>query len=170
MRTGFAVPERRKVDIYAIAKMVREPFLKSSDPRTLVPIGWVLESLHLLLDDFVLEVLDEDEMGHDHGQTLPDKRIIRLRKDVYEGMCRGVGRDRFTAAHELGHLFLHQGIVLARRWEEGSRTIANSEWQADTFASAFLIDEFKLGNCTSVPDVQRAFGVSEAAARARFNK
>ena len=90
-------------------------------------------------------------MGDDHGQTFPEKLLIKLREDVYVGMCKGVGRDRFTGAHELGHLFLHKSAGFARRsLEPGAPLYVNSEWQADTFSSAFLIDERRLVTCQSL--------------------
>ncbi|WP_304306658.1 ImmA/IrrE family metallo-endopeptidase [Pseudacidovorax intermedius] len=131
----------------------------------------VYETLPLLLPGFRLEICDRSELGDDHGQTFPEKLLIKLREDVYVGMCNGVGRDRFTGAHELGHLFLHKSAGFARRaLEPGAPLYVNSEWQADTFGSAFLIDERRLTACRSLEEVQQAFGVSEAAARVRFNK
>lgn len=137
----------------------------------LVPIDRIYEAMPLVLPGFRLEVCDRDEMGDDHGQTFPEKLLIKLREDVYIGMCNGVGRDRFTGAHELGHLFLHKSAGFARRaLEPGAPAYVNSEWQADTFGSAFLIDETRLEVCQSLEEVQRTFGVSEAAARVRFKK
>jgi Zn-dependent peptidase ImmA (M78 family) len=67
-------------------------------------------------------------------------------------------RDRFTMAHELGHLFLHMGFLVQKElWEKQdkefqdspyyrmSRNYIQEESEADEFASAFLmpIEEFK---------------------------
>ena len=64
-------------------------------------------------------------------------------------------RDRFTVAHELGHLFLHYPLILkehpgatmlATRFVEGDDpTQRRAEWEANWFSSAFLMppDTFK---------------------------
>jgi Zn-dependent peptidase ImmA (M78 family) len=69
-------------------------------------------------------------------------------------------RDRFTVAHELGHLFLHMGFLVNKElWEKQDKefqdspyyrmsmnyTYSQEEAEADEFASAFLmpIEEFK---------------------------
>lgn len=171
MRAGFTVPPLKKRYIYDTAATVRERFRPLMGNGAWVPIEMIYEALHLLLPGFRLEVCDRDELGDDHGQTFPEKLLIKLREDVYVGMCNGVGRDRFTGAHELGHLFLHKSAGFARRaLEPGAPLYVNSEWQADTFSSAFLIDERRLVTCRSLEDVQQTFGVSEAAARVRFQK
>ncbi len=135
-----------------------------------MPIEVVYELLPDLLPGFELQVRDEWEMGQDHGQTFPDRKRIYLRKDVYDGMCQGKGRDRFTAAHELGHLFLHTGIGFARAMDSSTKIYCNSEWQANTFASALLIDETRLQQCRDVTEVMECFGVTLDAARVRFKR
>lgn len=171
MRTGFTVPPLKKRHIYDTAATVRERFRPLMGKGAWVPIEMIYEALPLLLPGFRLEVCDRQEMGDDHGQTFPEKLLIKLREDVYIGMCDRVGRDRFTGAHELGHLFLHRSAGFARRaLEPGAPVYVNSEWQADTFGSAFLIDERRLEMCRSLDEVQQTFGVSEAAARVRFPK
>jgi len=102
MKTGFVVPARRRVSIYDIAGTVRERFRPLMRGTDFVPIAKILEILPQVLPGFRLEVCDKAELGNDHGQTYPDERLIKLREDVYDGMHRNRGRDRFTAAHELG--------------------------------------------------------------------
>lgn len=173
-RGGFVVTPRKKADIYALASAVREVFAGIMGGSPWVPLDRVLELLPEFLPGFNYEVCEQHEMGADHGQTDPDSLLIRLREDVYEGMCRGAGRDRFTVAHELGHLFLHQGqrpTAFARVGDVATSPIyRNSEWQADTFASALLIDEKIISRFETLQEVQAAFGVSQQAAKARFKK
>ena len=168
-RDGFVVPPLSKAAIFDTARKVRSPFnaLFGNDPY--VRIDRVLEVLPEFLDGFELQVCEPHEMGDLHGETEPSRLLIRLRRDVYDGMCTGVGRDRFTAAHELGHLKLHSAApTFARRSSRGAKIYCCSEWQADTFASAFLIDEEALARCCSIEEVQTTFGVSYGAAQCRF--
>jgi Zn-dependent peptidase ImmA (M78 family) len=171
VRAGFTVSPRSKRQIYDVAATVRERFRPLMGDNSWVPIERIYETLHLLIPGFHFEVCDREELGDDHGQTFPEDLLIKIREDVYTGMCNGNGRDRFTAAHELGHLFLHKSAGFARRsLEPGAPLYVNSEWQADNFSSAFLIDEQRLHSCQTLEQVQRTFGVSEPAARARFKK
>jgi len=63
------------------------------------PITHVYEVLDYLVDDAYFEIRDNNEMGDDHGRTYPDKGVILIREDVYDGACAGKPRDRFTLAH-----------------------------------------------------------------------
>lgn len=171
MPKGFTVPPRKRRDIYDIAEQVREYFRPAIGPGALVPIDRILELMPLAVPGFRLEVCERSELGDDHGRTFPEQQLIMLREDVYVGMCNGQGRDRFTAAHELGHLFLHRSVGFARQeLRPGAPLYLDSEWQANTFGSAFLIDERVLPRCQSIQDVMETFGVSEHAARVRFQK
>lgn len=170
-RDGFVVPPLSKAKIVDVAQKVRQPFTSIFGLGPYVPMDRVLELLPEMLDGFEFQVCDESEMGTLHGETEPLNRLVRLRRDVYDGMCQGNGRDRFTAAHELGHLFLHTSTpTFARRSSKDAKIYCCSEWQADTFASAFLIDEAHLAKCHSIEQVQQMFGVSASAAAARFRR
>jgi Zn-dependent peptidase ImmA (M78 family) len=167
---GFVVPPRRKVEIFGAAEVVRSAFAPFTSSTGYVNLSAALEWMPEMLQGFEFEVVDAYEMGPDHGRTRPDDLLIRIREDVYDGMCRGVGRDRFTVAHEFGHLFLHRGVSYARAWDNNSMLYCNSEWQANTFASALLIDDIYLQQCQTLPEVMERFGVSQDAARVRFKK
>jgi Zn-dependent peptidase ImmA (M78 family) len=170
MRVGFTVPPLSKQKIAAAANIVRDRFSPLMSVNGYVPIDKVYEMLHLVLPEFNFEVCENDEMGGDHGQTFPEKQLIKLRSDVYDGMCSGSGRDRFTAAHELGHLFLHTQASFARATNSATPVYMNSEWQADTFASYLLIEQQALTVCKTIEEVQTRFGVSYSAAQVRFQK
>lgn len=166
---GFVVPARKKADIVSLANQVRNVFSKVITREGRLPIDVVYELMPEFLPKFELEVTEIWELGDDHGRTYPDKRLIQLRKDVYEGMCQGKGRDRFTGAHELGHLFLHTNIPFARALNDATDKIyCSSEWQANTFASALLMDKESLSNCRCIEEVVNRFGVTQQAAEVRF--
>lgn len=165
---GFVVPPRSTAAIYNLAAGVRKCFSDIITAKGFLQIDVVYELLPEFLSGFELHILEKHELGNDHGRTYPDKLQIHLRKDVYDQACQGHGRDRFTLAHELGHLFLHRGIAFARAMDGSTKIYQNSEWQANTFASALLIDEGHLRQCRSLDDVVDRFGVSLDAARVRF--
>ncbi|WP_281408259.1 ImmA/IrrE family metallo-endopeptidase [Methylobacterium sp. WL6] len=93
-----------------------------------------------------------------------------------------VVRDRFTIAHELGHLFLHYplatasnrgAVMVATRWvDEENQDLRRAEWEANWFAAAFLMpsqDFIKSyrSNLNSVEVTAVEFGVSSKAAGIR---
>ncbi|MHC2017312.1 ImmA/IrrE family metallo-endopeptidase [Methylobacterium sp. CM6247] len=68
---------------------------------------------------------------------------------IYLPYVTSLVRDRFTIAHELGHLFLHYPMVLqkhpgstmfATRWVDDNDTnLRRCEWEANWFAAGFLM-------------------------------
>ena len=166
---GVIVPPRSKQNIAANAQVVRQ-FLQLEN-YAYFPVVDVYERLDLMFEGARFEVLEEAEMGDEHGRTYPDRGLIQIRNDVYERAADGEPRDRFTLCHELGHLMMHRGIALSRIDPTSPPKIyCNSEWQADIFASYLLIPPDLLESCASIPRVMAEFGVSFEAARARKNE
>lgn len=126
-----------------------------------------------LFPQYIVDVVPDGELGNDHALTIPDERVIMIREDVYVGAFQGRGRDRFTLAHEVGHLLLHGGIRLARtsgRSQTLHKPYEDSEWQADVFAAELLMPVESAQACyPSVGCLAETCGVSEAAAKVRFS-
>lgn len=119
-----------------------------------------------------VEVLPTQAMGKNHALTNPRSGQICIREDVYDGACRGLGRDRFTIIHELAHFLLHDGIAigLARVGiDEVIPAYCDPEWQANAFAGEFLMDHDIIRNMT-VEEVATQCGVSLQAARFQKSK
>jgi hypothetical protein len=143
-----------------------------------VPIIRVLETVLPVVDEtetFSFEVLDAEDMirrfkVNAHGMTVHSENTIALRNDVYRGACSGVGRDRFTAAHELGHFLLHKGEGLAfPRESTGAKVYCDSEWQANTFAREFLVDIRYVVGLGGPAQVAAHFGVSSKVAEIQWD-
>lgn len=84
------------------------------------------------------------------GLTNPKEKVVIIRPDVYDLMCQGDGRSRFTVMHEVGHVVLHAEKVrevmvncgragLARRGE--FPYCRDPEWQANELAASLLMPE-----------------------------
>ncbi len=119
---------------------------------------------------------------------------VRLRDDVWRLIESGDGRARFTLAHELGHVFLHKDEILAggvvyrdaacipsEALQPGMKIYESPEWQANVFASAFLmprdavqkwIDYVRCEDpeMVSIASMAEHFGVSYQAARIRMER
>lgn len=137
-RKGIVVPPRSVRALRAYAEKVRSVFLPPHVVQ--MPIIQFIEwGLPKLDPAFVFDVKDNDEMGEDEGQVPVGGTTLILRRDVYDGACKGDGRARFTACHELAHYLLHRHITLARARSSADKIFVDSEWQADTFAGTLLM-------------------------------
>lgn len=101
-----------------------------------------------------------------YGSEKPDSIVIRDYGDftIFLGTMTSQERDRFTIAHELGHLFLHYPLALeaspglsmrATRWvDESDSAQRRAEWEANWFAAAFLMPEKAFAEaCMTNPDL-----------------
>jgi Zn-dependent peptidase ImmA (M78 family) len=98
---------------------------------------------------------------------------MQIRTDIYDAARNGDLRAQFTLAHELGHLILHTGIDKYASFARSGvdhKIYEDSEWQADTFASEFLMPFDEAIKCKSANEIFNRFGVSITAAEVRFRK
>ncbi|WP_114192496.1 ImmA/IrrE family metallo-endopeptidase [Edaphovirga cremea] len=130
-------------------------------------------ALPQLIPGFMFEAGDINDMGGTHGLTYPQENRLILREDIYEGALNGNGRDRMTAAHELGHLLLHKNIAFARAAPGVNiRAFESSEWQAKCFSGELLVPATHSAVFKTMPAEKVAIvcGVSVDAARYQVNR
>jgi len=167
---NFIVPPRSWTSIAAHADQVRVTL--GLQDRAYLPIINILEALPDILGGFEFRVLEDAEMGGAMGITAPDGSFIALAEGVYRRACEGHARDRFTAAHELGHLFLHKGTSFQRA--DGAHgaypAYRLSEPQANFFAAIILMPRKFILPSHGVSDLVDMFGVSQGAARNRLER
>lgn len=161
----YRVPPMSRSAIRGLANQLRS----SMKIRGLFfPVMEVLEfALPQIIPNFSYEIGTIEEMGGTHGLTYPQDSLIILREDIYEGALNGVGRDRMTVAHEIGHLLMHKNIAFARA-EPGVeiRAFESSEWQAKCFSGELLVPmtQAHLLKNMSVEEIASECGVSAHAA------
>lgn len=160
-----------KKSIQEIAKQARGVF-KLKDPY--IDMEELVEMLIAMEVVVVCESGDKRLEGK-YALTYPDRNLMLLSEDTYLGACNGNGRDRFTIAHEIGHLLMHKNQFAFARLTTGNHKVyEDAEWQADTFASHFLIDNEHLGNYPSsaitAELVSGVFGTSFQAASVYLQK
>ena len=166
-------PPQSRASIRKTAELVRrlaERRLGATGPY--LPIMDVIEAwLPTVDEDFELQIGYIDDMGDNHGLTVPGQHLIRLREDVYDGACAGRGRDRGTAAHELGHYILHHDLNLPRRLKESElKSYRSSEWQAKCFAGELLVSAAFVLPTDDAASIAYRFGVSMDAAAYQFKQ
>lgn len=102
----------------------------------------------------------------------PDERfVIRLSSHT------GALRDNFTIAHELGHKLLHWPLVrknnsgcgmrATRRVDKSNPDLVRCEWEANWFASAFLMPADEFTTAYSRGEASERFGVTPSAVKVR---
>ncbi|WP_147282482.1 ImmA/IrrE family metallo-endopeptidase [Microvirga subterranea] len=101
---------------------------------------------------------------------------------IFVSSMTSAERNRFTIAHELGHLLLHFPLIkridegagmVATRWvDENDPNQKRAEWEANWFAAAFLMPatafQQALATRGSLKSVANFFGVSARAAEVRL--
>lgn len=175
MHRGFVVRPRSKEKIRDTAHRLLD-VLRLDGRR--VPVLQVIElGLGGMDDDFVFEVLDAQDMVDRFGMnaegiTVHRDKLIALRSDVYQKACAGEGRHRFTAAHELGHYFLHrdEGLALPRESDRTTKPFCDSEWQANQFAREFLVDLRSVREFGGPAEVAEHFQVSMQVAQIQWDE
>ncbi len=169
-KKGRKVPPTSVANIRSVANEIRKIFGLGLQKVDMIKfLEFVLPSVH---PDFSYAVIPENEMGSDEARTYPDKTFMEIREDVYFQATSGDRRAQFTLAHELGHLILHSGIDKEMGFARGSshEIYEDSEWQADTFASEFLMPFDAAVKCADADEISNEFGVSITAASVRFEK
>ena len=116
------------------------------------------------------EIVPDNEMRGVYAEAIPEKGLLRISETTYNGACNGVPRDKFTLAHEIGHLLMHTpDRVIFARSENEIRPFANPEWQANTFAGELLVHTDLICGL-SVEDIADKYKVSYTVATIQREK
>jgi len=154
-----------KKKIEYVAGKVRALFDR---PNGKFPIVSAIESLSIPDENtppqIELEIMLDDEMPDEYATYCPLTKTLRIRESVYNNACNGVGRDRFTLAHELGHIIFHREGYGFARAEVIIPPYKDPEWQANTFASMLLLPRDQIKGL-SAEDAARIYGTSLQAAQ-----
>jgi len=171
----FAKPLRNE-SISEVAYAWREafgigPYLQFVDILKIVE-----NVLPVLFPPFSLIVEKASALDNVEAYTEFEPPAIVVRENVYKAAVRRDGRARWTFAHELGHLTLHDSAVpLARAPQQYQRmqdlpAYASTEKQADKFAASFLMPEWIVESFSCPIALSSACGVSYQAAKIRIEQ
>lgn len=124
-----------------------------------------------LVDGFELVILPSEQMENCCGYTTPGERRIVLSEDIYVKAHSGDGYARFSVAHELGHLFLHDpaSITLCRLKNQDIKTYEDPEWQADAFGGELLM-YYPLVKYMGPLEMASKCGVTKSAAKMQYSR
>lgn len=164
---GFLVPAVSARVINDLAYSFRGLLGLPKEGKICMALAYDLATIKLG-DAFQYEVVEDHLMPDDMALTYPDSCLIQIKASVFNGACAGVPRDRFTLAHEVGHLLMHGGLPLHRAYDSSIyKPYRSSEWQADEFAGALLMPESCIDTKGSLESIAYEFGVSGSAAGTR---
>ena len=102
---------------------------------------------HAMKDVYKLDTAVQHLENGVEGQAWPDGRVF-VSELTYDMACMGVGRGRFTIAHECYHGIKHRRQIRQVLVHTGQATLyrrkslpayRDPEWQADRFAAALLM-------------------------------
>ncbi|MDC5551464.1 ImmA/IrrE family metallo-endopeptidase, partial [Acinetobacter baumannii] len=106
------------VQINAVANKFRTSVLSFSTDQNIDMVDLIENILPTKLG-VNYDILEKEVLGPIEAATNPDKGELIIREDVYEALNDPNdpmhGRARFTLAHELGHLILHERPALHRQ-------------------------------------------------------
>lgn len=165
----YMVESKSRSDLRLLARQLR-CLLKLEDVLYF-PIVQLLDVLPEIFTGFSYEVvLDHELPSGVHADTDVRTGHIRIRESVYEGACRGEGRDRMTVAHEIAHYFTLCvcGFRLERNFS-GQKPPAyqDPEWQAKCFAGELMVAAHLCYGMNPYEIAERC-GVSRDAVRCQY--
>ncbi|WP_299022636.1 ImmA/IrrE family metallo-endopeptidase [uncultured Photobacterium sp.] len=165
-KLGTKVDPQSKDSIRKIAQEARDGL---GIRQAKVNIVALLETLQSL-DEIEIEIIEDHEFsGCEEAIAYPDRNFIQVKNSIYESASNGCGHSIFTLAHEFGHLILHKDQKPS--FARGEHKIfEDSEWQADTFASEFLMDSRHIEKGDDAKELVKKFGVTHHAAQVRISK
>lgn len=172
--TLFSADPMSKVDIRRIAEQLRTVLgLGVQDPFPMIKFYELI--LPRLDPEFNFSVVDEGDLDGAYAKTYPVTREIILEDRVYYGILEGKeeGIHMFTAAHELGHYFLHthERLSLNRNKDQLKRpAYVDPEWQADEFAGNLLVPADAITPGVTASEIAEIYKVSKRMAQVRIDR
>lgn len=137
--------------------------------------GSFLDTSHLLENllfraDYQLHIVDERELTETAAFTIPEKGLLVIRSDVYDGLSEDDAFARYTVVHEFSHIVLNHAITLHRGEILGNHEWwEDSEWQANNLAAEILMPVEVIKELGAKPIlIQAECGVSSRAATNRI--
>lgn len=102
--------------------------------------------------------------------TIPERRLIVLREDVYDGLTEENVFSRSTVIHELSHIVLEHAVTLQRGPIGQHRFCEDSEWQAKALTAAIMMPLSVCRSVASAFDLAQLCGTSVQAATYRLDR
>ncbi|WP_229293743.1 ImmA/IrrE family metallo-endopeptidase [Burkholderia pseudomallei] len=102
--------------------------------------------------------------------TIPERNIVVLREDVYDGLFDDSPFSRSTVIHELSHIVLQHAVTLHRGATLGQhKFFEDSEWQAKALTAAIMMPVEACVAARSAHELAQMCGTSAQSAGYRLD-
>lgn len=118
-----------------------------------------------IFQDYRFLYVEDDELNGVEAYTDHNLKLVKVKISVYLNALNGSSKDLFTIAHEIGHLFLHDGeAMIFARTDERFPAYKSAEWQANYFAAEMLMGSHLIVDM-SINEITNACNVCEKSAK-----
>lgn len=168
--TGLKVAPLNYDKIEQVAEGLFKLLPKVSGTRYTIDAWRVLEQT-LQKAGFTYHVADRNELNDCAAFTIPERKLVVLREDIYEGLFSENVFSRSTVVHELSHIVLdhattlHRGAVLGQH-----QFFEDSEWQAKALTAAVTMPLEACRIAVSATHLAEMCGTSQETAGYRLSK
>jgi transcriptional regulator with XRE-family HTH domain len=162
LQNGFIVPALRTEVICQQAFKIRNQW--QSGLKDWTNIAGLIEC-GSMIHGFELSVVEDELLDGAEACISMEERMIILPERIYRAAWMNEPRARFTLAHELAHAILHSKIQVQMASHRAVPPYRNSESQANTFAGAILMPQWRIDPLEPVYALSKKFGLSETAVR-----
>jgi len=123
----------------------------------------------IIFPDYRFLYVEDDELKGVEAYTDHNLRLVKVKVSVYERALNGSPKDLFTIAHEIGHLFMHDGeAMIFARTSERFPAYKSAEWQANYFAAEMLMGSHLIVDM-SINEIMKECVVNERSARIQLD-
>ena len=117
-----------------------------------------------LMYNYDYQIVEDKELPElVYAETHLIEKKIYIKESVFNRAIEGVPRDRFTIAHEIGHVILHTNKIIVCRTTEEIKKYEHPEWQANCFAAELLVPVSSIKHL-SIDQIMNKYNVSRDVA------
>lgn len=171
--TGMKVAPQSYKSLEVAAEQLRPilPLEQSASGPGLRIDGWRLLEKTLPQAGYHYHVEEKHALEECAAFTIPERNLVVLRVDVYEGLFTGNVFSRSTVVHELAHIVLPHHVTLHRGATLGQhRFYEDSEWQAKAMTAAVMMPIEVCRQVGSAEELANLCGTSVQASRYRLER
>lgn len=171
--SGLKVAPMSYAKIEAAADQLRPllPLAKEGAATGFKLDAWRILEQTLPQGGFDYRVAEVGDMHNCAAFTIPDRKLVVIRSDVYDGLFSGSVFSASTVVHELSHIVLGHAVTLHRGAPAGQHEFyEDSEWQAKAMTAALMMPIAACRMARTSEKLARLCGVSMQAATYRLKR